>query len=424
MITNPILKVFNPDPSIIRVDDDYYIATSTFEWFPGVQIHTSKDLKNWELLTHPLVDKEMIDMIGNPDSGGVWAPCLSYSDGVFYLVFTNVKSHIGPFKDAHNYLITSNNIMGPWSKPIHLNSSGFDPSLFHDEDGRKWFLNMLWDHRKDKNPFGGILMQEYSEKEKTLFGPIFNIFEGTELGLTEAPHIYKNNNYYYLVTAEGGTRYEHAVTVARSESITGPYEVDPLNPILTSAEDPSLELQKAGHASIVETQNKELYLVHLCGRPLKPSMNCTLGRETAIQKAEWTNDNWLRLVNGNTPSLTVEAPNLPEKPVSVPSEKDDFDSEHLNIHLNTLKRPFDDCWASLVEKPGYLRLTGGESFSSDHRQSLIARRQQSFNFDAETLIEFSPVNFQQMAGLTYYYNKNNNYYLFLSNDEEVGLSLN
>src|SRR5699024_11358158 len=102
-------------------------------------------------------------------------------------------------------------------------------------------------------------------------------------GLTEAPHSYKNNNYYYLVTAEGGTRYEHAVTVARSESITGPYEVDPLNPILTSAEDPSLELQKAGHASIVETQNKELYLVHLCGRLLKHSIICTLGSETSFQ---------------------------------------------------------------------------------------------------------------------------------------------
>src|SRR5690625_5211691 len=130
-IVNPILKGFNPDPSIIRVEDDYYIATSTFEWFPGVQIHHSKDLKNWQLLTHPLNRKSQLNMLGNPDSGGVWAPCLSYSEGIFYLVYTDVKSHMGAFKDTPNYLVTAENIMGPWSDPIYLNSSGFDPSLFH-----------------------------------------------------------------------------------------------------------------------------------------------------------------------------------------------------------------------------------------------------------------------------------------------------
>ena len=105
-VTNPILPGFNPDPSIVRVEDDYYIATSTFEWFPGVQIHHSRDLKNWRLLTHPLTRKSQLDMLGNPDSGGAWAPCLSYDNGTFYLIFTDVKSHIGPFKDTHNYLIS------------------------------------------------------------------------------------------------------------------------------------------------------------------------------------------------------------------------------------------------------------------------------------------------------------------------------
>lgn len=424
VIVNPILKGFNPDPSIIRVGEDYYIATSTFEWFPGVQIHHSKDLKNWRLITHVLDRKSQLDMLGNPDSGGVWAPCLSYHDGTYYVVFTDVKSHMGPFKDTPNYLVTAKDITGPWSDPIYLNSSGFDPSLFHDDDGRKWLVNMVWDHRKNKNPFGGILMQEYSEKEEKLVGSIYNIFRGTELGLTEAPHLYKRNGYYYLMTAEGGTRFEHAVTVARSKSIYGPYEVDPRNPVLTSAHHPELALQKAGHASIVESQAGDWYMVHLCGRPLEKSGFCTLGRETAIQKVVWTEDDWLRVEGGNRPSLTLEAPDVPEH--SFPEEPtiDHFDDETLSIHFQSPRVPMEEEWVSLKERPGYVRLTGRESFSSSHRQSLIARRQQAFSFEAETVVEFTPVNYQQMAGMVYYYNKNNWYYLFISHDEELGKCIN
>lgn len=159
-IQNPILRGFNPDPSILRVGDDYHIATSTFEWFPGVQIHHPRDLVNWRVLAQPLSRVSQLDMRGNGDSGGIWAPCLSYSDGLFYLIYTDVKtfSMIAGFKDTHNYLVTAEKIEGPWSEPAFLNSSGFDPSLFHDDDGKKWFLNMVWDHRMGKNQFGGILL--------------------------------------------------------------------------------------------------------------------------------------------------------------------------------------------------------------------------------------------------------------------------
>ncbi|WP_453991372.1 glycoside hydrolase family 43 protein [Bacillus nitroreducens] len=423
-INNPILPGFNPDPSIIRVNDDYYIATSTFEWFPGVQIHHSKDLKNWRLLTHPITEKRQIEMLGNPDSGGIWAPCLSYHEGTFYLVFTDVKSHIGPFKDTHNYLITAEDIMGPWSDPIYLNSSGFDPSLFHDDDGKKWVMNMIWDYRKNKNSFGGILLQEYSPTEKRLIGPKYNIFKGTELGLTEGPHIYKHNHYYYLMTAEGGTRENHAVTVARSKSILGPYELDPKGTVLTSAGKPELLLQKAGHASIVHTQTNEVYLVHLTGRPLKPSMNCNLGRETAIQKMTWTEDGWLRLASGgNEPEVKVEAPNLPVFPFKEENEIEHFNNEKLSIHFSSLREPFSEEWISLKQRPGFLRLIGRESLSSTFRQSLVARRQQAFSVTAETVIEFEPSTFQQLAGLIYYYNTRNYYYLYISHDEEIGKCL-
>ena len=424
VIVNPILSGFNPDPSIVRVKDDYYIATSTFEWFPGVQIHHSRDLKNWKLITHPLSRKSYLDMIGNPDSGGIWAPCLSYCDGIFYLIFTDVKSHIGPFKDTHNYLVTAEDIMGPWSEPIYLNSSGFDPSLFHDDDGRKWLVNMVWDHRKNKNSFGGILLQEYSPEEKKPLGAVYNIFKGTNLGLTEAPHLYKHNDWYYLMTAEGGTRYEHAVTVARSKSIFGPYEVDPIGPILTSAGKTELKLQKVGHASIVQTQDGQLYMVHLTGRPINPSMYCNLGRETAIQRAKWTEDEWLRLEDGGTsPHVEVEGPELPEFPFETESETEHFDGEEISIHFNSLREPLSKEWITTNERPGFLRIRGRESFSSMHRQSLLARRQQAFSVTAETVVEFAPETYQQMAGLVYYYNTKNYYYLFISHDEEKGKCL-
>ena len=146
-IQNPVLPGFNPDPSICRVGDDYYIATSTFEWFPGVQIHHSKDLVNWHLITHPLDKVSFLDMKGNPNSGGIWAPDLSYADGKFWLIYTDVKVVDGMWKDCHNYLITSESIFGPWSDPVELNGSGFDASLFHDADGRKYLVNMYWDQR-------------------------------------------------------------------------------------------------------------------------------------------------------------------------------------------------------------------------------------------------------------------------------------
>ncbi|QUH32110.1 glycoside hydrolase family 43 protein [Vallitalea guaymasensis] len=420
-VDNPILRGFNPDPSILRVGDDYYIATSTFEWFPGVQIHHSKDLIHWKLITRPLNRISQLDMRGNPSSGGIWAPCLSYHDGIFYLIYTDVKSFSGIFKDAHNYLVTASNICGEWSDPIYLNSSGFDPSFFHDDDGRKWLVNMIWDHRKGNNRFGGILLQEYSVKKKRLVGPITNIFKGTELGLTEGPHLYKKNGYYYLLTAEGGTFLDHAVTMARSKSITGPYEVDPKNPILTSRYDCKLELQRAGHASLVETQNGDWYMVHLCGRPLPSKGRCILGRETAIQKMDWTEDYWLRLDNGgNTPLVNIKSPDLLEHPWEKSCIRDNFDSETLSIHFQSLRIPLGEDMLSLTERPGYLRLKGWESLSSMHKQSLIARRQQSFKYTAVTCVEFDPYSFQQMAGLICMYDSLNFYYLSITHNENIG----
>ena len=321
MIRNPILPGFNPDPSILRVGDDYYIATSTFEWYPGVQIHHSRDLVNWRLLTRPLRRASQLNMLGDPDSCGVWAPCLTYSDGLFWLIYTDVKRYgrttVGgasgaSLRDFHNYLVTCPTIDGEWSDPMYLNSSGFDPSLFHDDDGRKYLVNQLWDHRPGRNRFAGIVLQEYSPAQRKLIGERKNIFEGTAIGFTEAPHLYKRNGYYYLITAEGGTGWGHAMTMARSRSLTGPYELHPDKYIITARDRPDAPLQRAGHGDLVDTQAGDTYAVYLCGRPLPNRGRCVLGRETAIQKMVWGSDDWLRTLDGSgLPELETPAPALP-----------------------------------------------------------------------------------------------------------------
>ncbi|RBP51675.1 glycoside hydrolase family 43 protein [Arenicella xantha] len=415
-IQNPILPGFNPDPSIVRVDDDYYIATSTFEWYPGVQIHHSKDLVNWRLVSHPLNRSDLLEMTGNPDSCGIWAPCLSYHDGLFHLVYTDVKRFDG-IKDPHNYLTTCATVDGEWSAPVYLNSSGFDPSLFHDDDGRKWLVNMVWDYRPNHNPFGGIFLQEYSASEQKLIGPVTNIFRGTEMGLTEAPHLYKRNGYYYLLTAEGGTGYDHVMTMARSRSLSGPYEVDPAGYLLTAKDNPELELQRAGHGDFVETPDGEVYVVHLCGRPINQTdmRRCPMGRETGIQPAYWTDDGWLRLSNGgNQPDLTVAGPKIDLHPWPATPVRTEFVEPTLPIDFQWLRTSFTEPLFSLQDRPGFLRLYGRESLGSLFQQSIVARRQQAFVFKAATKIEFQPTSFLQLAGLVNYYNAHKYHYLYIT----------
>jgi len=419
-IRNPILRGFNPDPSILRVGDDYYIAVSTFEWFPGVLVHHSRDLVHWRLAARPLDGAKLLDMRGNPTSGGVWAPCLSWREGLFHLVYSDAKS-TGRFKDVHNYVTTAPSIGGPWSEPAYLNSTGFDPSFFHDADGRTWMLNMKWDFRPKRNCFAGILLQEYDHGARSLKGPEHVIFRGTELGVTEGPHLYRKNGLYYLMVAEGGTSLGHAVTVARSASIAGPYQVDPRNPVLTSADAPTAELQKAGHGSLVETRDGVPYMVHLCGRPIARRGRCMLGRETAIQRMAWTEDGWLRLADGGrTPRVLVEAPDLPQHPWPQAPARDDFDARALAPEFQFPRAPLTDADFSLAERPGFLRLRGGESPASRHHQVLVARRLQAFRLTVSTCLEFRPTAYQQMAGLILLYDTENFFYLRVSRDEGIG----
>ncbi|NLR94824.1 glycoside hydrolase family 43 protein [Flammeovirga agarivorans] len=415
IIQNPILKGFNPDPSIVRVGDDYFIATSTFEWYPGVQIHHSKDLKNWKLIGHPLKSLSQLDLRGVPDSCGVWAPCLSYDKGTFYLVYSNVKNFEGPWKDTPNYVVTTNNIFGEWSEPSFLTSCGFDGSLFHDDDGKKYFLSMIVDHRGGKF-FGGIVIQEYDVESKQLVGEMHHIYEGSELGLTEGPHIIKKDGYYYLITAEGGTEYDHAVSIARSKELFGTYETAPNNPLVSAKDFPDNALQKSGHGDLFQAENGEWYCVFLTGRPLTKRGKCTLGRETSIEKIIWEKGEWPRTFSGSkAPRLEVEGIGKNYTFSNEDPFQENFANEKLSPHFASLREPFDKSWINIEN--GELVIKGRSSLSSYHTQSMVARRVQSHAVETAVKLNYSPENFQQMAGLVCYYNTQHFHYLYLTSHD-------
>ena len=426
-LRNPILRGFNPDPSIVRVGDDYYIATSTFEWFPGVQIHHSRDLANWRLVGRPLTRPSQLDMRGNPDSCGVWAPDLSYANGRFHLLYTDVKRYGrttvdgapgASFRDFHNYWVWSDRIDGEWSDPVHLNSSGFDPALFHDDDGRSWLLNLLWDHRPGRPRFGGVLIQEMDLETGRLVGERQLIFEGTPLGFTEGSHLYKRDGWYHLLVAEGGTERNHAVVMARSRSLFGPYEPHPDGPVLTAAGKPGAPLTRAGHGDLVETPEGETWIAYLCGRPLPVSDRCVLGRETAIQPMRWCEDGWLRTLDGSaTPLLEVDTGGARVTDLALQDELHRFDGATLPDAFQWLRTPYPEHLFSLTARPGHLRLHGRETIGSQFTQSLVARRQQAFRYSAETLVDVAPDNFQQGAGLICYYNSTKFHFLQISSDD-------
>ncbi len=437
-VANPVLPGFHPDPSILRVGDEYFIANSTFEWYPGVEIHRSKDLVTWDRVPSPLSEKRLLDMDGAPPSCGIWAPCLSYSDGLFWLIYTNVRTWHGPWKDTPNYLTTAPSIEGPWSDPVFLNCSGFDPSLFHDEDGRKWFVNMEWDYRlTGPKQFSGILAQEYLPSERRLAGPIRKIFKGSELGMVEGPHLYKREGWYYILAAEGGTEYAHATTLARSRSLFGPYELHPFNPLISSYAHPDLRLQKAGHASWCDTPDGRTYLSFLCGRPLPGTRSCPLGRETSIVELEWR-EGWPYVkhedgkdfedgVCRNYPSSSFEPPLIKAEyekagafPPAARSVEYRFGGPEIPVDFKSLRTERDPDTYSLTARPGWLRMRGGQSPISCFGQSLLARRQTDFDFDAATRIDFSPASFQQLAGLCWRYDEENQYLLAISRDEGLG----
>lgn len=430
MIRNPILPGFNSDPCICRRGDDFYCAVASFEWFPGIPVYHSRDLAHWELYSHVLTNDEEPCLRGLPSAKGVWAPSLTYSeaDGLFYVVYGVMRSMNGRYFDVENYLVSAPDPAGSWSAPVYIHSTGFDAALFCDDDGRKYVAALEWETRLCREKPGPICIVEV-DPEKGAIGEPRRVWRGaTDRGCIEGPRLTKRDGWYYLMCAEGGTGYYHAVTMARSRSVWGPYEADPAGVLLTSNPvevneradwdhlkpryfNPEVALQKAGHGSYVDLPNGETWMTFHVSRPFAPELRCTLGREGAIQRMRWTEDGWLRKAGeGNLADELVEEPAL--APCSLPGlpEHDDFDAPELGIGYYAPRidpRSFTD----LAARPGWARLRGQESGCSTNRVSLLARKLTSVHAEASTLLDFQPASYQHSAGLILYYDNMNWMYL-------------
>ena len=450
MIHNPVLRGFNPDPSVVRVGEVYYLATSTMVWQPGIRLFQSPDLANWSLIGHALTEAEH-DLRGLATHQGIWAPCLTYSEPerLFYLTYSLVLSTATDYFDVDNFLVTAGDVRGPWSEPVYLNSLGFDPSFFHDEDGRHWLVTLEWDPREGYEHPGAIVLEEYDADRHALCGPSTRIFRGaTDRGCLEGPHLYRRNGFYYLMAAEGGTGFGHGVTLARSVDITGPYEAGPVNPFLTSNPaphfgrndrdylrselyNPYAELQKAGHGCLVDTPAGEWYVAHLCARPLEPARRSMLGRETAIQQVEWTDDGWLRLTTADagTPGRQVRtrrcglslstAPSTGSGRIAHERIRDEFDGSEIDRRFSTLRRPWHQNWVFLDHDQKALGIRGGHALTSRFDVSLVATQLQDLDAVAETQVRVEPAHFSQSAGLVAFYDDKNFAYLRLYRSESL-----
>lgn len=439
-LRNPILPGFHADPCICRKKDDFYLAVSSFEWFPGIPIYHSRDLMHWELYAHALTNADEPDLKKLPSAKGIWAPCLTYceAEDLFYVVYGVMNSMNARYFDVDNFVITAKDPKGPWSEPIYLHSAGFDASLFHDDDGRKYVAALEWETRASYEKPGPICLMEYDPVKKQMIGTPKRIWRGgTDRGCIEAPHLTRHGDYYYLMCAEGGTGYYHSVTMARAKEIWGPYEADPCNPILTSNPtaaneradwdhlkpryyNPDVTLQKAGHGSYVDLPNNETWMVFHVSRPLLPKLRCPLGRETAIQQMQWTDDGWLRTKSGSnlaeefiTPGAQSDTSRTSTHDYAAPGRlalHDDFDSGRLALGYYA-PRIDPATFVDLTSRPGWARLRGQESGCSLNKVSLLARKLTSVQAVVTTKMDFTPLCMQHTAGLILYYDNMNFLYL-------------
>ncbi|QYR19306.1 glycoside hydrolase family 43 protein [Paenibacillus sp. sptzw28] len=397
---NPILPGFYPDPSICRVGDDYYMVTSTFEYYPGVPIFHSHDLVNWRQIGHVLDRPSQLNLDGTPTSRGIYAPTIRYNNGVFYMITTFVESATGA---RRNFYVTATEPAGAWSDPNWLNDApGIDPSLLFDDDGKVYYTgNRVPPEGQQYPKHMEIWLQELDLEEKQLTGPKFSLWDGAlkQIHAQESPHLYKINGFYYLVIAEGGTGFTHSVTVARSENVTGPYESCKMNPILTHRHlGKQYGIVNVGHADLIETQCGEWWMVCIASRPYG-GYHRNMGRETFLVPVQWE-DGW-PVVNPGKGIVEWEMtrPNLPEKRWPSLSACDHFDAPVLEDRWNFIRTPRGDFW-SLSERPGHLRLRlKPESMTEELNPSFVGRRQQHIYFAVRTSVEFTPNGPSETAGL-------------------------
>ena len=402
--TNPIIPGFHPDPSIVRVGEDYYLVTSTFEFFPGVPVFHSRDLVHWRLIGHALTRDSQLPLERAGASGGIFAPTIRYHDGTFYMITTNVTA-------GGNFYVTATNPAGPWSEPIWVrDQGGIDPSLFFDQDGTVYLTS------NGSTPGAPSERGIYTSVIDVATGRLRTsprlVWRGTGGRYPEGPHLYRLEKRYYLLISEGGTEYGHMVTIARSDSPWGPFEPCPRNPILTHRnthqEQPT---QGTGHADLVQDHEGRWWMVFLAFRP-QNGMFHHLGRETYLAPVTWDGDGW-PIVNGGQPvPLEVAVAGLPARSWPTAPVRREFDGP-LDLEWAYLRNP-DRAAYSLSERPGWLGLRGRAATLADEAApTFVGRRQEHLSVRVSTRVAFDPTRPGEEAGLTVFHNGQHRYDLVI-----------
>jgi beta-xylosidase len=396
---NPVIPGFHPDPSVVRVGSDFYLVTSSFEFFPGVPVFTSRDLVHWKQVGHVLTRESQLPLQKARPSGGIYAPTLRYHDGTFYMITTNVDG-------GGNFFVTAKDPAGPWSEPVWLRDfGGIDPSLFFDADGTVYLTGQ--GNGVPGQP-RGIYQTTLDVKTGKLLQPLRLVWDRTGTRYPEGPHLYKIRGRYYLMIAEGGTEYGHMVTIARSDSPWGPFEACPRNPVLTNRQtENDVPVQGTGHADLVEAPDGTWWMVFLAFRPISGYWH-HLGRETFLAPVMWDADGW-PVVNGGRPAgLEVKAEGLPAHRFPEPSVRTAFDAP-LGAEWNYLRNPNSSSY-SLETKPGWLTLRGeAAALGAVASPTWIGRRQQHFSVRAATLVDFVPGRDGDEAGISVYMSPDHRY---------------
>jgi xylan 1,4-beta-xylosidase len=407
---NPVITGMNPDPSICRVGDDYYLVTSTFEYFPGVPVYHSKDLVNWKQIGHALDSRTNCPLGGAYSSGGNYAPAIRYNKGIFYVTGTNY----GGNGSQGAFYVTANNPAGPWSDPVWVGNWFVDPSILFANDSMYWVS-------PDNN--GSFMVGTYDPVKGEFIKPLQWVAGGLGGSSPEGPHMYKINGYYYLMSAEGGTGYEHREVIQRSKSPYGPFEASPYNPVISNMNHPESPYHAIGHADLVQLTDNSWWLFSLGIRP-KGGKFHHLGRETFLAPVMWTDDGWPIAGNNGVMMGEFPAPSLPEHKWDKEPVRDDFTSPTLGLQWNFLRNPYDADW-SLTEKPGYLRLKGSKvSLSDIDSPAFVGRRQTDFSMVASTKIKFIPTAPNEEAGLVLRGNDENHFDFFITlNDGKRAVTL-
>jgi alpha-N-arabinofuranosidase len=424
---NPIIQGGYPDPSICRVGNDYYVVNSSFEYFPGLPIHHSKDLVNWELVGYGLHREDQcngdVNLVDVNSNGGIHAPTIRHHNWIFYIITTNVYYNPEDVEQPTkfvNFIITAKNIEGPWSEPHILEGApGIDPDIFFDHDGKVWYIGT---HSPEKPNFEGegeIWIQEIDLDNWKLQGERDYLWRGACGGVwVEGPHMYKRDGRYYLMVAEGGTSFNHAVMIAVSNDIKGPYISNPRNPILSSRQlSYNHWINSTGHADMVELPDGRWYMVAL-GIRGDEERRSNMGRETHLIPVKWEREpfEW-KEVKYEWPvcaPLTgrVERVNpLPfENTMQEHSDAyyDNFDAAMLNLEWNFRRVPMPDVY-SLSDTKGFLRLYAKPNVIKDRgRASLMGIRQKESDFEYSAKMLYSPKNENVEAGIILF-QKDDNY---------------